>query len=115
MCVLCGEFVNRIHWTDLNRSQSGENIVVGESQKQRQQDRYRKTYLANQILTFYGLKLEDWIGSKFILRDLKGNTEVVQDIGQLWPAAEKLSKRKLDPLDPALMQFIIQNQKEDMP
>ena len=38
-----------------------------------------------------------------LVRDGKGRSELVQDLGDLWPAAEKLAGRPLDPLDPALL------------
>ncbi len=37
-----------------------------------------------------------------MLRDGKGRSELVQDLGSLWPVAQKLICRPLDPLDPAL-------------
>jgi hypothetical protein len=62
--------------------------------------------LTNGILRHYGLKLDDWNGSKYVLRDRKGRTEIVQDLGSLWPAAEKLAGRALDPLDPVLRETL---------
>lgn len=106
MCVLCGEFVMQRHWTDRNQKQD-DTVMVGGSQRNRQRDRNRLTQLANQVLKHYRLQLDDWSGSKFILRDLKGNTVVVNDLGDLWPVAEKLAKKKLDPLDPQLIQTLI--------
>ena len=45
----------------------------------------------------------DWNGSKYLLKDGKGRSELAQDLGSLWPAAEKLAGRAPDPLDPALL------------
>jgi hypothetical protein len=39
----------------------------------------------------------------YIVRDRKGRAEVVDDLGGLWAAAERLAGRPLDPLDPALL------------
>jgi hypothetical protein len=50
----------------------------------------------------YGLRLNDWNGSKYILSDKKGRSLIVQDLGSLWPAVEKLLGRPIDPLDPSL-------------
>ena len=66
-------------------------------------DRGHRTALANQILSHYGLKVEDWGGSKYIVRDRKGRTELVQHLGDLWPAAAKLAGGMPDPLDPDLL------------
>jgi len=56
--------------------------------------------MTNEVLHHYGLRLSDWSVSKYILRDKKGRSEQVQDLGALWPASQKLLGRQLDPLDP---------------
>jgi len=58
--------------------------------------------VTNEVLRYYGLKVSDWSGTKYVLRDGKGRTELVQDLGSLWPEAQRLTGRPLDPLDPAL-------------
>lgn len=105
MCVLCGELVMKVHWTDqkTHNQEFGSTVVVGESQRNRMRSRLKRVYFANQILSYYGLQLNDWNGSKYILRDKKGNSIVVQDLGDMWPAAEKLAHCKLDPLDHGLL------------
>lgn len=104
MCVLCGEFVAQPHWTDRHIEDEAResDSESGDYQRNRQRDRYYRVNLANQVLRYYGLKVEDWSSSKYLLRDLTGRTELVQDLGSLWPAAAKLAGRPLDPLDPAL-------------
>ena len=57
--------------------------------------------LLNRVLSHYGLSLSDWAGSVYTLRDAKGRSAVVTDIGSLWSEAEKLAGRPLDPLEPA--------------
>jgi hypothetical protein len=57
----------------------------------------------NQILTHYGLRLDDWHSRSYVLRDRKGKTAMVQDLGALWPTAQQLAGRPLDPLDPWLL------------
>jgi hypothetical protein len=41
-----------------------------------------------------------------VLRDRKGRSEIIQDLGSLWPAAAKLAGRTLDPLDPVLREML---------
>jgi hypothetical protein len=41
-----------------------------------------------------------------VVRDRKGRSEIVQDLGSLWPAAAKLAGRTLDPLDPILRETL---------
>jgi hypothetical protein len=60
--------------------------------------------LANEVLRHYGLKLEDWSGSKYLLRDSVGRSELVEDLGSLWPVAARLAGRTPSPLDPALQE-----------
>jgi len=55
------------------------------------------------VLGHFGLELGDWGGRVYMLRDRKGKTAVVDDLGSLWAAAEALAGRPLDPLDPALV------------
>jgi hypothetical protein len=59
--------------------------------------------LLNRVLDHYGLRLDDWSGRVYTLRDRKGRATVVSDLGTLWAAAEDLAGRPLDPLDPALL------------
>jgi hypothetical protein len=110
MCVLCGEFVMKIHWTDQTSSDESE-IRVGDKQRDRQRTRLQRTSLCNNILRHYRLKLEDWNGSKYILSNPKGNNEVVHDLGTLWATAEKMLGRPINPLDPELLSLIQSEQK----
>lgn len=103
--MLCGEFVGQPHWTDRHiedaaRSPGAES---GDYQRDRRRDRIRRVELSNAVLRHYGLRVSDWNGSKYGLRDLKGRQELVQDLGSLWPAASRLAGRTPDPLDPALL------------
>ena len=52
---------------------------------------------------YYGLTLSDWQASSFVLSTATGKTELVEDLGHLWAAAEKLLGRPCDPLDPDLI------------
>ncbi|UUZ84971.1 hypothetical protein LJK88_16025 [Paenibacillus sp. P26] len=101
MCVLCGESVLQIHWTDRKRT-TGAAASSGPGAR----ERHRRIRSANRVLAYYGLKVEDWNGVKFIVRDKKGRSEIVQDLGGLWAQAEKLAGRPLDPLDPGLLAYL---------
>lgn len=110
MCVLCGEFVAQPHWTDRHVEDrargSGPGWDPGEYHRARRRDRHHRVSLANDVLQHYGLKVEDWSGSKYLLRDRKGRSEIVQDLGSLWPAAARLAGRVPDPLDPAFQKSL---------
>jgi hypothetical protein len=111
MCVLCGQdFVAQAHWTDRHvedRTRApGPRADPVEYQRDRRRDRGHRVVLTNEVLRHYGLRVEDWSGSKYVLRDRKGRSELVQDLGSLWPAAAKLAGRTPDPLDPALCEAL---------
>ena len=112
MCVLCGQdFVAQVHWTDRHLEDRARVAAPGSDpvalQGDRRRDRAHRVVLTNEILRHYGLKLDDWGGSKYVLRDRKGRSEIVQDLGSLWPATERLVGRTLDPLKPALLETLV--------
>ncbi len=104
MCVLCGEFVAHAHWSDrhVEDRARGADADGFDYHRERRRDRTRRAALANEVLRHYGLRVADWNGSKYLLSDRKGRSELVQDLGSLWPAAAKLAGRTPDPLDPEL-------------
>ncbi len=114
MCVLCGELISSFHWTDENYG-SDENlrkpnafISANENARERKRARLKRVGLLNQILAFYGLKIGDWQGAKFVLCDKKGQSVIVNDLGDLWDKAQNLAKKKMDALDSNLLAFLNQ-------
>jgi hypothetical protein len=65
-----------------------------------------RTQFLRRLLRHFGLTLDEWAGSVYVVSDRKGNTSVVQDIGALWSTAQTLLGRPLDPLDPALLESL---------
>ena len=115
MCVLCGrDFVAQAHWTDRHledrsRSSGGDPL---EYQRDRRRERVRRAVIVDKVLRHYGLRVQEWSGSKYLVRDGKGRSELVQDLGSLWPAAERLAGRPLDPLDPALHDALVRGGRD---
>lgn len=120
MCVLCGELISSFHWSDENYGSDSyeidENlrepnalISANENARERKRARLKRVGLLNQILAFYGLKIDDWQGAKFVLRDKKGQSVIVNDLGDLWGKAQNLSKKEMDALDSNLLAFLNQN------
>ncbi|MGL2574722.1 hypothetical protein ACQJ5L_00435 [Helicobacter pylori] len=123
MCVLCGELISSFHWSDENYGTdksdsygSDENlrkpnalISANENARERKRARLKRVGLLNQILAFYGLKIGDWQGAKFVLCDKKGQSVIVNDLGDLWGKAQNLAKKKMDVLDSNLLAFLNQN------
>jgi hypothetical protein len=64
------------------------------------------------VLGFYGLTLSDWQATSFVLSTLTGKTEIVDNLTHLWAAAEKLTGRPCDPLDPRLADWLEGGQPE---
>ncbi|MCQ2755220.1 hypothetical protein JT172_00015 [Helicobacter pylori] len=122
MCVLCGELISSFHWTDENYGTNGSDsyeidenlrepnalISTNENARERKRARLKRVGLLNQILAFYGLKIGDWQGTKFVLCDKKGQSVIVNDLGDLWDKAQNLAKKKMDALDSNLLAFLNQ-------
>ncbi|MGL2645498.1 hypothetical protein ACQJ6O_04605 [Helicobacter pylori] len=123
MCVLCGELISSFHWADENYGTDGSDsygsdanlrgpnavISANENARERKRARLKRVGLLNQILAFYGLKIDDWQGAKFVLHDKKGQSVIVNDLGDLWGKAQNLAKKKMDALDSNLLAFLNQN------
>ncbi|TPH85688.1 hypothetical protein [Helicobacter pylori] len=120
MCVLCGELISSFHWTDgshgsdsceIDENLRGTNAVISanENARERKRARLKRVGLLNQILAFYGLKIGDWQGTKFVLCDKKGQSVIVNDLGDLWDKAQNLAKKKMDALDSNLLAFLNQH------
>ncbi|MCQ2776882.1 hypothetical protein JT138_00650 [Helicobacter pylori] len=117
MCVLCGELISSFHWTDgsdsheIGENLKGQNALIStnENARERKRARLKRVRLLNQILAFYGLKINDWQGAKFVLCDKKGQSVMVNDLGDLWDKAQNLAKKEMDVLDSHLLVFLNQN------
>ncbi|KNX46893.1 hypothetical protein AEY53_02435 [Helicobacter pylori] len=123
MCVLCGELISSFHWTDgsdgidgsdsyeIDEDLKGQNALIStnENARERKRARLKRVRLLNQILAFYGLKINDWQGAKFVLCDKKGQSVMVNDLGDLWDKAQNLAKKEMDALDSNLLAFLNQN------
>jgi hypothetical protein len=66
-----------------------------------------RVQLVNRVLPHFGLRLDDWGGRVYVLRDRKGRAVVVENLGVLWTEAARLAGRPLDPLDPGLVRALV--------
>lgn len=101
MCSLCGVLGGNEHWTDAVARPGVYTRNVERTDRRR--ERARRVAAANRILAAFGMSLSDWQGTSFVIATRTGKSEVIEDLGHLWPAAERLSGRLCDPLDPALI------------
>ena len=94
MCVLCGDLIGEPHWTEHS----------GNGETGRRQARHLRTRALGRVLRQYNLTVhEDLSGTQYVVGNGKGAQEVVQHMGQLWPAADRMAGRRLDPLDTGLL------------
>jgi hypothetical protein len=97
MCGLCGILGSEGDWTDAPRR------AVSGAPATRRAQRLQRVRLTNSVLRQFGLVLADWQGSKYQLRSRTGRTELVDNLAQVWQAAERILGRACDPLDPLLI------------
>jgi hypothetical protein len=96
MCSLCGVLGGNEHWTD---AVARPGVYTRNAEPaERRRERMNRVRLANLALAPFGLTLSDWQGASFLLSTRTGKTEIVEDLGHLWPTAERLSGRACDPL-----------------
>ena len=102
MCVLCGELITRLHWSD----QRGEQQIAGEDAGAWRRERVLRLRALRAVVGHYGLTIADFNARSLVVGDAKGATTIVADLGDLWPVAERLAHRPLDPLDPDLLEAL---------
>jgi len=101
MCSLCGVLGTNDHWTDAV-ARPGVYTRNAEG-SDRRRERANRVRVANRVLGLFGLRLADWQGTSFILSTRTGKTAIIDDLGHLWPAAERLAGRTCDPREPAVI------------
>lgn len=105
MCILCGELITSLHWSEGVADDSSE-IIVGSNQHARLKSRLNKAKKINLILSFYGLTFSEWGNSKYIVADKKGKSAIVDNLGSVWIKAQEILGKEIDPLDSALLAFV---------
>lgn len=104
MCALCGMLSGKGHWSD---SASAPAVFAGRAEAQtRIRERQARTRILNRVLKQHGIVVKDWSGNSYLLTSLTGRTALVDTIGELWGAAERLSGRTFDPLDETYLQTL---------
>jgi hypothetical protein len=87
MCGLCGVLLSE-SWAE----EAGDRRA-----------RVLRLKLLNRVLAHFGLRLDEWGGRVYVLRDRTGRTAMVDDLSAIWREAERLAGSPLDPLDPELL------------
>jgi hypothetical protein len=100
MCMLCYEFAPEDQWSD-GASDGAVNAPPG-------RPRYRRTQILCAVLAPYGLAVSDpGSGPHLVVADHKGAAEVAAGLPAIWQAADRLSSRQVDVLDPALLEDLM--------
>ncbi|SEO66021.1 hypothetical protein [Aquisalimonas asiatica] len=92
MCGLCGALGGEDNWT------MGA-VDPGRASHLRRQERRYRLVMINRALAPFRVVVDDFQGQAYVVRTLTGAQELVTDLGGIWPAAERLSSRAIDPLD----------------
>lgn len=101
MCSLCGILGGNEHWAD---AVARPGVYTRNVERiDRRRERAARVAAANRILAAYALSISDWQGSSFVLANRTGKSEMVEDLGHLWPSAERMIGRDCDPLDPVII------------
>ena len=96
MCGLCGALGGDTHWsTDIENPEQAHYA--------RRRARAYRVKLINAVLASHRVVIEDFQAASFVLATATGKREIVQDLGGVWRQAELLSRREIDPLDPAFL------------
>jgi hypothetical protein len=106
MCSLCGAFMTEEHWaerTEGGAARGGARVEDDARRRERRRERTRRVRLVNRILAHQRLTLQDWDGRLYLLRDAKGRSATVPDLGSVWTVAAELCGHRLDPLEPQLL------------
>jgi hypothetical protein len=97
MCGLCGILGVEGDWTEIKPNSSGAQQISRRAQ------RHLRILIVNRILKEFGLALVDWEGTRYQLSNRTGRTEIIDNLPQVWLAAERILGRACDPLDSALV------------
>jgi hypothetical protein len=99
MCEVCAIFGAGEHWSDFGRMRN-ERFPFDDIQHYRD-ERKRRIGLINVVLTPLKVTCEDWDGEALMLFDKAGRSRLAPTLNDVWPAAEALSGRLIDLLDPS--------------
>lgn len=103
MCGLCGMLGGQAHWSDAGNPASDD-----EAARTRHRERQLRVARMNRVLRGFACTVSDWQGHAYLLSTLTGKTEIVDNLAQLWPAVERLSGRRPDPLATDLLERLRQ-------
>ena len=100
MCGLCGVFLAETSWSDAAVGSTAAGA------RTRRHERLHRVALANRVLKHFGTKAADWNGVSYVVSGSTGQSAIVPSLAAVWPAAERLRKQRIDPLDEQLLEAL---------
>ena len=92
MCGICGLLGGPAHWS----SSHGRLQLAGSTTLRA--ERARTVGLLNRIARTRGMRVSDWQGTAFVVAGATGGQEVIESLGDVWAAFDRLGGRPIDPL-----------------
>jgi hypothetical protein len=99
MCSLCGTLYSTRHWAEA----PGGGAAV-DARRAWMRDRLRRVELLNRVLQPLALSVSEWEGTAYVLRTRTGESVLCADLASLFTEAERLARRRIDPLDAELLE-----------
>jgi hypothetical protein len=101
LCGFCGLVGGALHWSEVRQSAQASGDPATHGARQREQ--LRRSALLNRITRHYGVRVQPWADTSWIVSHLTGETVIVDRLADLWPTVERLAKRPCDPLSPEFL------------
>jgi hypothetical protein len=96
VCGLCGLFGSD-HGAE-PAAQGG--AFPGPARRTQRAERLRRAAVVNAALAPARMRVADFQASRYVVSGATGGSAVVDDLGGVWAAVDRLRGRALDPLDP---------------
>jgi hypothetical protein len=104
MCGICGVWGAKRNWTVKAHNPAVFGAPPGAADRLR--ERGNQGRMTNQALKPFGVKVASW-GDGWMLEHATGASLFVEDLTAIWKGAESLARRKIDPLDPAVIAAVL--------
>ncbi len=105
MCGMCGLWGGTDHWSNPARLPGAERGV------NTTRARALQAGVVSSFTRAGGVTVRDWGQASWVVENFSGGTEIVDSLGSVWPAVEKLTGRRLDPLSPEFLQLLEARQR----
>lgn len=99
MCGMCGLWGSTDHWSNPARL---PGATPGQANMQRV--RIQQADAISSFTRKAGAVVRDWGQSSWIVENFSGGTEIVDSLGAVWAAVERLTGRSMSPLSLELIQ-----------